>query len=300
MFFLIILDYRTTILLHLQSQQIICSDPKQGSSKAINSQTTQRFLDDLPDSLHLPKDARVQKLVNHLTEELNVTLRNTLDAVAPLKTKNICHKKLAPWYTENTWALKQASRKLERKWRHTKLEVFRLAWKDSPVQYQRALNAAWSSYFSNLIEENKNNPKCIFDTDAKLTKKQHSPREDGFNFSSDKFMNFFDEKTPCCPQSTWICCCSSFNCSACGFGTCSPDVLSCPGPAVLDSVSNSEWSLWKANWHLLLRCWPVAPSTTTVIIIIWPCWSSMNIWTSWPCSLMISTQHSEKRTGHPS
>ena len=35
--------------------------------------------------------------------------------------------------------------------------------------------------------------------------------------------------------------------------------------------------LWKANWHLLLRCWPVAPSTTTVIIIIWPCWSSMNI-----------------------
>ena len=30
--------------------------------------------------------------------------------------------------------------------------------------------------------------------------------------------------TPCCPQSTWPCCCSSFNCSACGYGTltCSP------------------------------------------------------------------------------
>ena len=37
-----------------------------------------------------------------------------------------------------------------------------------------------------------------------------------------------------------------------------------------------DW-LWKANWHLLLRCWSVAPSITTVIIIIWPCWSSMNI-----------------------
>jgi hypothetical protein len=44
------------------------------------------------------------------------------------------------------------------------------------------------------LEENKHNPKCIFDTVAKLTKKQHSPREDGFHFSSDKFMNFFDEK----------------------------------------------------------------------------------------------------------
>jgi len=57
--------------------------------------------------------------------------------------------------------------------------------------------------------------------------------------------------------------------------------------------------LWKANWHLLLRCWLAAPSTTTVIIIIWPCWSFMNIWTSWPCSVIISTRHSQKRTGHP-
>uniref|UniRef100_A0A8C7LTE2 Reverse transcriptase domain-containing protein n=1 Tax=Oncorhynchus mykiss TaxID=8022 RepID=A0A8C7LTE2_ONCMY len=163
-------------------------------SHTINSRTTQRFLDALPDSLLLPKYVRVQKSVNHLAEELRLTLRNTLNAVAPLKTKNICHKKLAPWYTENTRALKQASRKLERKWRHTKLEVFRLAWKDSTVQYQGALTAALSSYYSNLIEENKNNPKCIFDTVAKLTKKQHYPRDDGFHFSSDKFMNFFEEK----------------------------------------------------------------------------------------------------------
>ena len=47
--------------------------------------------------------------------------------------------------------------------------------------------------------------------------------------------------------------------------------------------------LWKANWHLLLSFWLAAPSTTTVIIIIWPCWSFMNIWTSWPCSVIIST-----------
>ena len=60
----------------------------------------------------------------------------------------------------------------------------------------------------------------------------------------------------------------------------------------------NDW-LWKANWHLLLRCWPIAPATTTVIIIIWPCWSSMNIWTSWPCSVIMSTRHSQKRTGHP-
>ena len=44
-----------------------------------------------------------------------------------------------------------------------------------------------------------------------------------------------------------------------------------------------------------------APVSTVlpVIIIIWPCWSFMNIWTSWPCSVIISTRHSQKRTGHP-
>ena len=121
--------------------------------------------------------------VSLVGEELNLTLRNPLDAVAPLKTKNICHKKLAPWYTENTRALKQASRKLEQKWRSTKLEVFRLAWKDSTVQYRRALTAAPSSYFSKLIEENNENPKCIFDIVSKLTKKQAFPKE-GMAFTS--------------------------------------------------------------------------------------------------------------------
>ena len=98
---------------------------------------------------------------------------------------------------------------------------------------------------------------------------------------------------PGCPQSTWSCCWSSFFSFACGYGslTCSPDVIPCLAaarvltpplspslPHLLSRPLNSQ--LWKANWHLLLRCWPVAPYTSTMIIIL-PCWSSMNIWTSW-------------------
>ena len=94
------------ILFAITTNNLLRPQPRIIKSCAINSRTTQRFLDALPDSLRLPKDIRVQKSLNHLTEELNLTLRNTLDAVAPLKTKNICHKKLAPWYTENTRALK--------------------------------------------------------------------------------------------------------------------------------------------------------------------------------------------------
>jgi hypothetical protein len=121
------------IMFAIATNILLRPQPRIIKSRAINS--TKRFLDALPDSLHLPKDVRVQKSVSHLTEELNLTLCNILDAVAPLKTKNICHKKLAPLYTENTRALKQASRKLEWKWRYTRLEVFRLVWKDHTVQY---------------------------------------------------------------------------------------------------------------------------------------------------------------------
>ncbi|KAK6301310.1 hypothetical protein J4Q44_G00294080 [Coregonus suidteri] len=47
--------------------------------------------------------------------------------------------------------------------------------------------------------------------------------------------------TPCCPQSTWSCCRSSFNSSACGYRTltCSPDVILCPGPADIDPLSTA-------------------------------------------------------------
>ena len=110
----------------IATNNLLRPQPRTIKIRAINSQTTQRFLDALPDSLCLPKDVRGQKSVHHLTEELNLTLRNTLDAVS---CKIISHKKLPPWYTENTRALKQATRKLERKWRHTELEVFRLTWK---------------------------------------------------------------------------------------------------------------------------------------------------------------------------
>ncbi|XP_064857617.1 peptidyl-prolyl cis-trans isomerase G-like isoform X2 [Oncorhynchus nerka] len=105
-------------------------------------------------------------------------------AVLPLlRNPPICHKKLAPWYNENNKALRRVSRQMERKWRSTNLEVFRLAWEDSKAQYRKALNAARLAYFSKQIEENKNNPKCIFDTVDKLTKKQHSPSEDGLHFT---------------------------------------------------------------------------------------------------------------------
>jgi len=53
-----------------------------------------------------------------------------------------------------------------------KLEVFRIAWKDSMSCYKKALKAARAEHLRKLVENNQNNPKFLFNTMARLTNKQ--------------------------------------------------------------------------------------------------------------------------------
>uniref|UniRef100_A0A8C9Z9B5 Reverse transcriptase domain-containing protein n=1 Tax=Sander lucioperca TaxID=283035 RepID=A0A8C9Z9B5_SANLU len=104
-------------------------------------------------------------------------------------------RKLAPWYNSQTRKLKQISRKIESKWRSTKLEESRLDWQDSLKTYRKTPRKARSDYYSSLIEENKNNPRFLFSTVARLTD-SHSSIEPSIPIalSSDDFMSFFNDK----------------------------------------------------------------------------------------------------------
>ena len=83
---------------------------------------------------------------------------------------------------------------MECNWKKTKLEVFRISWKESSIAYREALKAARSAYFSNLLEENKQNPRCLFEIVAKLTKNKSSTLDVSKQHSSNDFMNFFTNK----------------------------------------------------------------------------------------------------------
>lgn len=133
--------------------------------------------------------------IDSLIDESGSLLRTTLDSVAPLKQKTIKHRKLAPWYNSQTRKLKQKLRKLETIWRSTKLEESRLVWQDCLKIYKKALRNARAAYYSSLIEENKNNPRFLFSTVARLTK-SHSSTEPCIprDLSSNDFMNFFNDK----------------------------------------------------------------------------------------------------------
>ncbi len=83
---------------------------------------------------------------------------------------------------------------MERSWRKTKLEVFRIAWRESTLSYRKALKTARSDYFSSLLEENKHNPRYLFNTVAKLTNKASTGVDISQHHSSNDFMNYFTSK----------------------------------------------------------------------------------------------------------
>ncbi len=71
-----------------------------------------------------------------------------------------------------THSLKKETRNLECKWRKAKLEVFRIAWKNSMSSYKKALKAARTEHIRKLRDNNQNNPRFLFSTVARLTNKQ--------------------------------------------------------------------------------------------------------------------------------
>ncbi len=84
---------------------------------------------------------------------------------------------------------------MERSWRILKLEVFRFAWRENTLSYRKTLKTARSAYFTSLLEENKHNPKYLFNTVAKLTKNITSAGADiTQQHSSNDFMNYFTYK----------------------------------------------------------------------------------------------------------
>uniref|UniRef100_A0A3Q1J4G7 Reverse transcriptase domain-containing protein n=2 Tax=Anabas testudineus TaxID=64144 RepID=A0A3Q1J4G7_ANATE len=182
----------STTVCHINN---VYSAPRYRIKRTFTSTTAQSFINNLPELSTLIGSPSDTTELDQATEYLESSFRYTLDNVAPVKRKVIKDKKLAPWYNDDTHVLKQTTRKLERKWRQTKLLVFQIAWMESILNYKKALSAARSSYLSTLIENNKNNPRFLFNTVAKLTRKKTTADISATTLcSSEDFMNFFNNK----------------------------------------------------------------------------------------------------------
>ncbi len=148
--------------------------------RTITSTTKDCFVSNVPDlSQFLSISNNAEKF--DVTETMDSLYSSTLDKVAPLRLRKIKKKSPTPWYNEHTRTLKRAARKMECSWRKTKLEVFLIACRESTLSYRKALKTARSDYFSSLLEENKHNPRYLFNT---VNQSYRSPEEQFHSFST--------------------------------------------------------------------------------------------------------------------
>ena len=123
-----------------------------------------------------------------LVSAFNTKVKSALDILAPLKQKEVRHKRKAPWISPEIKKLKRSCRRAERAWRKTKLHVHFDIFKEHLTTFNNAVRKARTDHFSNLIASNSGNPKVLFSTiDTILNPK---PKTDDSLFSSSKCLEF--------------------------------------------------------------------------------------------------------------
>uniref|UniRef100_A0A9J8BM85 Endonuclease/exonuclease/phosphatase domain-containing protein n=1 Tax=Cyprinus carpio carpio TaxID=630221 RepID=A0A9J8BM85_CYPCA len=183
------------VLCKLHIAKIVNSTSCYKYGRTITSTTKDCFVSNLPDVSQFLSISKTSEQLDDATETMDSLFSSILNTIAPLRSRNVEENSLTLWYNEHTRTLKRAARKMERSWRKIKLEVFRIAWRESNLSYRKALKTAKSDYFSSLLEENKHNPRYLFNTVAKLTKNKASTSVDiSQHHSSNDFMNYFTSK----------------------------------------------------------------------------------------------------------
>ena len=155
----------------------------------------QRFESDIVDSsLCIVVDG---ESVDALVDRYNRVMLMLLDEHAPLRTAVIPDRDHAEWYNSDIRTAKQNRRRLERRWRQTGLEVHKQAY----VQQKRAVEClsqnVKSEFYCNIIEENANDPRKMFNTTSKLLGKRQTvalPAGKTDQQLADEFATFFIEK----------------------------------------------------------------------------------------------------------
>ena len=102
--------------------------------------------------------------LHDLCDQYTSVLTSLLDKHAPLQTKNVVEKALTPWMTSKLLDCKRSCRQLERRWRRSRSGYDRSKYHNYRNLCNRLMTEAKSQYFSNLIDENTENPRRLWDT----------------------------------------------------------------------------------------------------------------------------------------
>ena len=150
------------------------------------------------DILHSELFKSTPEETDELVQLYDSVLRNLLDKHAPLMMRSFFPRPHSPWYKHDLHVKKQELRRLEHKWRSTKLEVHLQIFKAACCSYKKTLTAARRKYHQTQFENC--NTREIFQKFQKMFQPVSSlplPKEDCDNKPEalpERFQNFFVEK----------------------------------------------------------------------------------------------------------
>ena len=98
--------------------------------------------------------------ITELCDQYDSVLLSIVDKHAPLRTKIITLRPNAPWYSEEIRKQKSTCRKLERRWRRSKLESDYRPYANQCTVIQNTIFKSKMDYYSNLISEAGNDNKA--------------------------------------------------------------------------------------------------------------------------------------------
>ena len=141
----------------------------------------------------LLKDQAVE--LNALVDQCDNLLRSVLELHAPLKRRTVTLRPSAPWYKPEVVVQKNIRRRLERKWRSTRLLCDREQYVHQCHVVNRLIESLKSTYYTDTINEYSSDQRILFKTvgKLKLTNKRYPPSSDDTALAN-SFADFFTSK----------------------------------------------------------------------------------------------------------
>ena len=97
-----------------------------------------------------------------LVDRYDNVLRDTMDILAPVKSRTIVLGPNAPWYNKDIGNEKRKRRRLERRWRSSRLESDRLSYIEQCSVVNTMLYKAKEFYYSSVIQDNAHDTRLLF------------------------------------------------------------------------------------------------------------------------------------------
>ena len=97
-----------------------------------------------------------------LLEQYDTTLSALLDKHAPVQTRTIKVRPKFPWFSGDIKMAKQKRRQLERKWRQSRLTIYRDLFKEQRRHVTQLISSAKSTYYTAKITEAASDHKQLY------------------------------------------------------------------------------------------------------------------------------------------